>query len=229
MSLQRDVVIGPGHSLNELLARLMHVAEINEVSHCEWELYPGPFGLYARHSDDWVALNGNRCTDIDVHSDYNNNVRCAKTATPINNFNKPHFYVNAIYEDLQPMVADIIAPIYCTYLDMENCPEARYHFAMMEFSTGAAEDLDYTKIPSLDEIKKRIRIKHEVELEYRDVLDINWVSVAKLLNKDYIDFHKVGEKPITLMDNVIDQYKNINRITDPIMQKIVDMPWSKIK
>ena len=57
--------------------------------------------------------------------------------------------MNCTYDVMNNIYKDITA-LYCTKLDMENYPETRYHYAMMEFSEGAAEHLDYGKKPHLN-------------------------------------------------------------------------------
>ena len=229
MNLQRELVIGPGHSLNELIARLFWISECNGThNHPEWELYPGVFGLYARHSDDWVAISGYRSLDREVLDQYNDVVRCATTAEPINNFNKNHFYVNVTYDVMENIYKDVNAPVFCSYLDMENYPETRYHFAMMEFSEGAAEHLDYSQKPTLTEVAQRCRIKHETETSFRNKIDVNWVSVGKLLQKDYSDLPEHMSRYYELFDEIIDEYKWQNRIEYPLLRQLVDLDWKEV-
>ena len=81
---------------------------------------------------------------------------------------------------------DITAPIYCTKLDMENYPETRYHYAMMEFSEGAARTFRLWQETPLKQVAKRCFIKNCTENEQD--MDINWINVGKVLRKDYSDF-----------------------------------------
>lgn len=226
-NLNREIILGPGHSLNELIARLFWISETNgDYSHTEWELYPGVFGLYARHNDDYVATTGHRTLDHSVLDHYNNVVRCATTPEPINNFNKNHFYVNCTFDVMKNIYKDITAPVYCAKLDMENYPETRYHFAMMEYSEGAAEHLNYGKKPTLLHVAKRCFIKNCTENEQD--MDINWINVGKVLQKDYSDFPDHCTPHIENFNAIIDQYNWYNRISDFTMQQLVDMSWDEI-
>jgi len=223
----RDLVVGPGHSLNELVSKLLH-AGLNGESHTEWELYSGIYGLYARHNDDWVGLKSYRCIDSVTLDHYNDVVRNATTPNIINEFEHTPFYVNVTYEVMKDIYKDLDGNIFCSYLDMENYPETRFHFAMMEFSEDAAEDLDYNVRPKMEEVAMRVATKHEVETQARQEIDVNWINVGKVLNKDYSDFPERLLKHTKHFDTVVDQYNWYNRITDPSMQYLVKMPWQEI-
>ena len=71
MSLaNRDIIVGPGHSLNELTNRLLTIIRAENHSKDLWEMYPGTFGLYARHGDDYQHIN-----DPEEVEYYNNYIR----------------------------------------------------------------------------------------------------------------------------------------------------------
>ena len=223
----REVVIGPGHSLNELVSRLLFSTECYNY-HSEWQLYPGVFGLYARHDDDWVAQNRYRSVDQQILAQYNLVVRDATTAEPINNFLRDHFYVNMTYDCMENIYRDVKPPIYSSYLDMKNFPETRYHFAMQEFSEGSAIHINYNKAPTIKEICRRIRIKNDEETHARNTLEVNWVCAGKLLQKDYSDLSDDHQRFIEDFDPIIDEYHHYNRITDFSMLQLVDMTWEEI-
>ena len=224
-NLNREIVLGPGHSLNELIAKLFRDRECNgDYSHTEWELYPGVFGLYARHNDDWIATTGHRTLDQSVLDHYNNVVRCATTPEPINNFNKNHFYVNCTYDVMNRYLQGYYGPIYCTKLDMENYPKPS--LCNDGVPEGAPEHLDYGKKPTLKQVAKRCFIKNCTENEQD--MDINWINVGKVLRKDYSDFPEHMQAHTSNFNAIIDQYHWYNRITDFTMQQLVDMTWNEI-
>lgn len=231
------IVLGPGHSLNELVSNLLWTCHSNTLQDTTgWELYPGVFGLYARHCDDWVAMVdvNTRTIDLETHAYYNDVVRCSTDPKIINDFfnkRKDVFYTNLPYEDLEPIIGDIEQPVVCTYLDMENNPESRFHFAMMEFSDGAADQIDYNNVPSFEDVALRCRIKHEVESNYRERLtSIIWVDVGKILKKDYTDLYPIigNDRFNHLLDQVVDKIHWYNRIAHPTIQKLVNADWQEI-
>ncbi len=234
---QVPIVFGPGHSLNELVSKMIWSCSINTGNATNgWELYPGVFGLYTRHSDDWVASVNVHTREIDATelNYYNKTVRSSTDPSVINDYysyRNEVFYTNIDFETQETIIGDIQAPVVCSYLDMENYPESRFHFAMMEFSDGAAEMLSYDHIPSYTEVALRCRVKHEVELQYREKMpQLIWVNVGEILNKNYTSlFPIIGNnryKPI--LDAVVDQYNWYNRIAHPIMHQLVNADWQEI-
>jgi|TARA_R110000782_G_scaffold204641_1_gene293101 hypothetical protein len=257
------IVVGPGHGLNELTNRLLVAADcIVNPEQNTWELYPGPFGLYARHCDDAI-FQGNK----DMIDFYNDHVRqdidC--DGNPRNNGNIGKFirmyekqyvmnqypdspktlviYINTI--DIESIVKYVstytsdttkyedLVECVCTDIDLSE-PAMREHHLLMEFSTDAAQDVDYAKEIDLHVMCDQLFNKYCEMEEVRQLcndLSVKMVSANDLLIRG--DYSKL----ITLADRLdpdrikktIDIYNFVNtKSTNPLLSQIRNMRWDDI-
>lgn len=224
----RDIVIGPGHSLNELTNRLLTIIRAENHSKDLWEMYPGTFGLYARHGDDYQHIDNPEEVEY-----YNNYIRNSTDNSTVKDYKSSGFYVNCVADIIKDVTLDVDGNFYSTYLDMENYPMNRFHYLMMEFSIGAAEDLDYTKEPSLSWLCHRVKVKTEMENQYmQEHPNLIWVHAGQLLQKDYTSLkflpHHMSVNHEKLLDPVIDKYNYLNQVAHPIIKDIVELSWEGI-
>ena len=218
--MQRNIVVGPGHNLNELTHRLLAVQAMVADDPPLWELYPGQFGLYARHSDDYAWQKDDKMIDH-----YNDFCRFGYDLNAIDKFPRPAMYVNVPKGQVQKIIDCTTANFYSTYMDMKNNPEMRWHYVIMETSIGAAEDVDYSKQFDLNWICQSIRRRYESEQQMMNsITDVKWISASKILKKDYSDFDTVDPR----WDAVVDEYNHQNRLVHPTLEHIVEMPWEEI-
>ena len=232
----RDIVVGPGHSLNELTNRLLTVLRAENHGKDLWEFYPGIFGLYVRHSDDYYTHHGDTYKHFDNTKElkyYNEHIRYSTDNSMIIDYKSSGFYVNCIADVISNVICDVSGNFYSTYLDMKNQPTNRFHFLMMEFSDEAAEDVDYNTKISLERMCHRIRVKTLMEQEYMKTHNnLIWVNAGELLQKNYtslqfFDYHVTVNHKL-LFDPIIDQYNHLNQIAHPMIKSIVELSWDTI-
>lgn len=246
------IVCGKGHNLNELVNRCLYIALMSSDSDSKlgdsndnWILYPGPLGLYARHCDFYFI------DENSIRKFYRDNVRNAmadKDHRPDSDAIKKligqlqperfySFYIN-VTENHYQYIADHFPEqyIFTSKLNLQHYNQ-RHHHLMMEYSIGAAESRDYSKIPTLKDLCQRL-LKMDY-LEQEIVLPDNFVTIdtnlllqynfSELFEKLSIKNPQTLEHKTSILTKVIDQYKLYNTVTHPLLLEINDMSWEQIQ
>lgn len=248
-------MIGPGHGLNELTNRALATGlSLVHPLESAWELYPGPFGLYARHCDDAIFFNNT--TLIDFYNDY---VRqdVSPDDSPRNNENIGKFI--KLYED-EVLINNysrlpIVLPIYINTMNIASIvnyaatlPDVtcvstnidvsesimREHHLLMEYSTGAAEDVDYDSEVDLSVMCDQLYSKYcsmQAVMKECDKLSIMVVSANDLLRGDVDALSIIDEEiQLDIVRDTINNYNFVNsKATNPLISQIRDMDWEEIK
>ena len=249
-------VVGNGHGLNELINRLLIVgAGSLGASHNQWELYPGPLGLYARHCDDAQMYHMDNVQDFyndfvrqDVDPDGNfrdlNNIQKFKSMFQqeyTQRYGEPihylSYYINTV--DIAPVLDYLESHTQTTavtaYMDMCN-PMLREHFLMMEFSPGAAEDLDYSQeltiMKMCEALEGRQQRQQDLLEQYADDPRVVVADLSKIFDKDFSDLMPLFQEEdvnINGMEQVIDTYKFTNHAsTHPLMEHVRNLSWEEV-
>lgn len=245
MENKLHIVAGPGHTLNELTSRLIYNA--NHITHVEmWELYPGPFGLYARHSDDY-SFN---YTMPQLMPFYNDRIRNNKREKNYRfddadgiefkkmllEYNKDSlsFYINTFALDLvQETFNDIASSFTTTILSLEKSKH-RHHHLLMEYSTGAADSRDYSYIPDRVELCGRLVAKNSKEKEFIKTVpkEYNIVDIDEVLegNYDVISPYipSSREDALRVVKKTVEKYLFVNQCAHPVLQEINEMTWQEV-
>lgn len=232
---------GPGHTLNELINRLVCIY-YNERDYVKpmWQLYPGPYGLYARHSDGWIFDRN----DLNIESFYNQHIRYRLKEDRLEEFKsltedkKFPLYFNTTDPNkilkYYPDVTFLTARIDLTQ------PITRHHHLLMEFSIGAADSQDYDQLIDKTRLIKRLIKKNSSEVALMSQLNDRFsvIDINKLLNKDFgqliqaispvVDLSIGKHYVIDTWEQEIDDYNFINQCSHPVLREIADMSWNEI-
>lgn len=249
------MVVGNGHGLNELTNRLLAVGQRLLGEHTnKWELYPGPFGLYARHCDDAQLLNSQPL--IDLYNDYvrqdvdlNDDPRVISNIDVFlqlyqeecrridDNAYFLSYYINTVdtYKILEEY-SNQTQNLCSSYMNMKN-PMLREHFILMEYSTGAADDVDYDNPATLEDlcrsIYKRYVYQEEMLATYASDERIAIIDLEKIFAKDFSDmdclFDQDDDINYSGMASVIDNYTFTNQTSNhPLVQQVKSMTWQEV-
>lgn len=232
--------VGPGHTLNELINRLVSIY-YNECDYImpAWQLYPGPYGLYARHSDNWIfGYNNSK-----IERFYNQHIRYQLKEDRLEEFKEmtsgkklPLYFNTTDPNKILEYYPDDIFLTACMDLTQAS---TRHHHLLMEFSTGAADSQDYTQLIDKPRLIKRLIKKNNSEVRLMSELNDRFsvIDIGKLLNKDFsqlieatipeIDL-RPGHYVLDHWEKEIDEYKFINQPSHPELQDIANMSWNEI-
>lgn len=215
------IVTGRGHTHNELLSHIINRSQsmsnhrfINNM----WEPYPSPVGTFMRHSDDWfLSLQDgpftNDYNDYFREADHNlNSMYQEETFRNFvefflnehqDSFNGPiSFFVNCINPlEVASWANDYGIPTFCSDVNFEES-RVRSHYIQMEFSPGAAHDVEY------------------------DDLEFNWDSY-----KDFLfDFWHLNNEEIEQIEHTNSNLikVNINKIFDMDIEYLNETIYKKI-
>ncbi len=232
------IVAGPGHTLNELTSRVINRLMFKKDLDM-WQCYPGPLGLYLRHCDDY-RIHRNKYL-----LNYYNKVRSPDSKTDFEKFkelvdlsnelleNSSHktmsFYFNT--PDLK-LIANAFKEHmkYTTVLDLPNSKH-RHHHLLMEYSTGAAESVDYSLDVTFKVLCKRLVKKHNSEQRLlHEMHGYKIVSANDLFNKDFSSItNRLNDlTPIENAHELLDEYMFINQCCNDMLKDINKMSWSEI-
>ena len=247
------IICGKGHNLNELVNRCIRLAlqssdyDLLDDSN-QWNLYPGPLGLYARHNDFFGLTDDEEQTAIMYF--YKNYVRNAmadvdhrpdgdKVKQLISQLHPDKFYTFYINvtENHYQYIADHFPQqnIFTSKLSLQNSNQ-RHHHLMMEYSIGAAESRDYSEIPTLKELCQRLlKVDYrEQEVELPDnfvTIDTNLLlqnDFSELFDKLNLEDPHIVEYKTNVLTKAIEQYKLYNIPTHPDLVEINRMSWQQV-
>ncbi len=232
---------GPGHTLNELINRLVSIY-YNEYDYIKpmWQLYPGPYGLYARHSDGWVFGHNN----LNIERFYNQHIRyqlkedrLAEFKEMTNGKKLPLYFNTTDPNKILEYYPDDIFLTACIDLTQSS---TRHHHLLMEFSIGAADSQDYAQAIDTPRLIKRLIKKNNSEVALMSELNDRFsvIDIGKLLNKDFsqlieamrpeVDLFVGKHNLIDTWEKEIDDYNFINQCSHPELQDIANMSWNEI-
>jgi len=247
-------VIGPGHGHNELVSWLLNLIVSNPHGSTPqlYELYPGEFGCFIRHNDDWNIMLDQNYTD--VYNKLRNGTDSIMTRTQFDilcseakKFTiSKHLvqYINVINVD--EVVAWAIAndiPTFTAWIDLPNST-VRSHYTMMEFSSSlgkdAAEDKIYNEsIYNLGEASAFLLHKDQQQSDL--ILDSGiecLVDINKLFALDVVEIQRIfnfaGEKDLSTdhlhyIIREIEYFKSINEPKHSIMCQVNSLSWKSIQ
>ena len=237
---------GPGHTLNELINRLVTLAVQPETRADQWQLYPGPLGLYARHSDDYGFGQHQELCDF-----YNAKLRCPGADTNYefdikdlewfqlmlerSGVDVMPLYFNTIsVERLQNILPHTIR--FTAMLDLPNSPH-RHHHLMMEYSTGAADSVDYSKALNIELLARRLLKKHRSEQQLLQQLEghgYHIIDINQILSGDIDPILSAFSTPVDevrqqAMLAEIQKYLFVNQCSHPTLIKLNETPWHNMQ
>ena len=246
---QLAIVVGPGHGHNEFVSWLLNLILRDFEPHSPhlYELYPGEFGTFIRHDDDWNLLGDRQYKDI-----YNQKIRngvgvghamarhqfdllCTEVEK-LTFCRKLVQYVNVTnVEEVATWAREKEISTFTAWIDLPNTA-FRSHYAMMEYSLGAAEDQDYNKsIYNLADwlINKNTQQEELVLNSGVDCL----VDVNKILSLDIVEIKRVSNMlgDYELDDNelqwLLDEIKHFTFINEPkhnMMCQLNYLKWDEL-
>jgi hypothetical protein len=233
---------GPGHTLNELINRLVTLAVQPETRADQWQLYPGPLGLYARHSDDYGFGQHRELCDF-----YNQKLRCPGAETNYEFDNQDLDWFQLMMErsgvDVLPVYFNTISVgklqnilphtiRFTAKLDLPNSPH-RHHHLMMEYSTNAADSVDYSKTLNLELLARRLLKKHRSEQQLLQQLDgYHIIDINQLLSGDIDPILNVlpnvdGNRQQAMLSE-IQKYLFVNQCSHPTLIQLNETPWDSM-
>jgi hypothetical protein len=235
------VVAGPGHTLNELTSRIINRLMFKKDIDM-WQCYPGTLGLYLRHCDDYrihrnkylqTAYNDIREPNAD--SKFEKFIQVVNLANELKEFHdrkEMSFYFNT--PDIRS-IANIFKDNikFTTILDLPNSKH-RHHHLMMEYSTGAAESVDYSLDIDFKVLCRRLVKKHKSEQSLlNESKDYKIVNVNNLFNKDFSSItDQIPENMQTMqienIQELMDEYMFINQCSNSMLKDINEMSWQEI-
>lgn len=240
------LVLGRGHTHNEFLSWIINNSlsvQKNEIEDF-YVPYPGPLGTFMRHNDDaFLLLDHPEFTEI-----YNNKYRMALFENASKYTREQFVGLLDAYNEYKIGSNSSI----CIYLNCTNAVEVskwasefdipcisadpniksskiRSHYIQMEFSPGAAQDIDYNTLSMTDkEIANfLIMLDNNQKMEHQQIIDKNSSLIKVDINKlfkldiDYMEsiFSQINlQAPDwTLLNKRIVQFAYIN---DPQNEKI---------
>ena len=247
------LVAGPGHAHNEFVAYLLNNNRAGKHD-CPllWEFYPGPFGTFIRHCEDW-----NTIAEYPEYTKYYDNE--LRNGADDSNTTRAQF--DSLVEEVGKLYTD--DTVICQYVNCLNADEVvswanevnisvvsslidltvsdiRSHYVQMEFSIGAAADVDYDEIKfDIEEVCRWLYSKHYQHIALTESsTDIHFFDINKLFdsNKSALDkyitfvYNKLSLSPtyINMIYNNISQFKEINQPAHPLMKQINEMSWDEI-
>lgn len=230
-------VVGPGHTLNELTSRLLNIIISSAPPRQLWEMYAGPLGLYARHSDDYGLENNYELLmyyndfirnpgpedNFKVKGEYFDNFKQLLSGTDIS------LFINTF--DLEHIVEQFPhSTFFTTVLDLPNSKNIHHHL-MMEFATGAGiPGQEYPDI-SIERMCARLVKKSKSEKKFLNTIPDNFkiVNVNDLFDYNFSVFDDFTDS-LTLknISLEIDMYKFYNQCSHPNLIKISNMSWEQI-
>jgi len=250
------IVVGPGHGLNELTNRVLTTGlSMVHPDDNNWELYPGPFGLYARHGDDAIFFKNSKW--IDFYNDYvrqdvnpddsprdNENIgkfiKMYEEDFLVNNYPEHpmilNIYINTI--DIESVVkyAATLKDVICISTDIDLTePAMREHHLLMEYSTGAAQSVDYDKEIDLHVMCDQLYNKQcemQQVMKVCNELDIITVSANELLRGNFDELIGIDDDRMlwNYVRDTITRYNFVNTAsTNPMISQIRNMDWEEIK
>jgi hypothetical protein len=232
---------GPGHTLNELINRLVTIAIQPHTRPDRWQLYPGPLGLYARHSDDYGFGDHQELCDF-----YNKKLRCPGPESKYEfadsdldwfqlmmeraGVDQLALYFNTISVPLlQRLLPHTLR--FTAKMDLPNSPH-RHHHLMMEYSTGAADSVDYSKPLNLELLARRLIKKDRSEKQLLEQLDgygYHVIDINQILSGDIdpilAELPGVDDKRQQKMLEEIQKYLFINQCSHPTLITLNETPW----
>jgi hypothetical protein len=110
----------------------------------------------------------------------------------------------------------------------------REHHLLMEYSTGAAEDVDYDSEVDLSVMCDQLYSKYcsmQAVMKECDKLSIIVVSANDLLRGDVDTLSIIDEEiQLDIVRDTINNYNFVNsKATNPLISQIRDMDWEEIK
>lgn len=252
------LVVGRGHTHNEFLSWVFNNSLAVQNRECEYlfEPYPSIFGTFMRHSDDaFHCLQYPSFTQM-----YNESYREALIENH-HKYTREQFdglleayhycgsweygplsvYINCTNPIEVAKWADEVG-IQCFSSD-PDFPNSRIrsHYIQMEFSPGAAEDVDYEELEWSDaDISDFLFMFHNQDLEEKQKIEEEGSSLIKVninklfdLDKEYIEeiFSKVDLFQPNwgrLMERIHD-FEFINFPQNETMQRFNQMDWDEIR
>lgn len=251
------LVIGRGHTHNEFLSWIINNSlsvQKNEIEDF-YVPYPGPLGTFMRHNDDaFLLLDHPDFTKI-----YNDRYRMAMFDN-VSKYTKEQFVGLVDQYTKQNVGQDGPTSVYinCTNavevskwaselgiccLSSDPCIKSsniRSHYIQMEFSPGAAEDINYNELLMtdkdianflimLDTNQKNERI--QIDKEKSPLIKVN-INKLFALDKDYITsvFKQINlDLPeLELLSNRILKFKYINDPQNSRMKSFNSMSFEDI-
>jgi len=211
------LVLGRGHTHNEFLSWIINNSlsvQKNEIEDF-YVPYPGPLGTFMRHNDDaFLLLDHPEFTEI-----YNNKYRMALFEN-VSKYTREQFV--GLLDSYNEYKIGSNSSI-CIYLNCTNAVEVskwasefgipcisadpnikfskiRSHYIQMEFSPGAAQDIDYNTLSMTDkEIANfLIMLDNNQKMEHQQIIDKN-SSLIK------VDINKLFNLDIDYMESIFDQ------------------------
>lgn len=250
------LVTGPGHAHNELLSWVLN-QNTSVVNNFEfmWQLYPGPFGTFIRINDRW-----NTYKDYQWFANYYNSELRAGTGSQITeeqiiklrdlvlelyaHSNHLSQYVNCLnVSESVKFASNNGIPSATAIIDLPNS-KFRSHYVQMEFSIGAAESRDYSKMNfGLPEVCHWLVKKHRQQIN--DILPSSADAIVNINNilSDDIDvveyeIRKAMHETDMIMEvgtlfredtyENLQYFKFINQPVHALMQTINEMSWDDI-
>ena len=233
---------GPGHTLNELINRLVTLAVQKGTRADQWQLYPGPLGLYARHSDDYGFDQHKELCDF-----YNAKLRCpgadANYELDVNDLDLFQLMLERAGVDVMPMYFNTISVSmlqnilphtirFTAKLDLPNS-QHRHHHLMMEYSTGAADSVDYSKALDIKLLARRLLKKHRSEQQLLQQLEghgYHIIDINQILSGNIDSILSTFSKPVDEMRQEamlveIQKYLFVNQCSHPTLIKLNETPW----
>lgn len=245
------LVVGPGHAHNELLTWLINSSRdgVNDYP-LMWEFYPGPFGTFIRHSEDWNTYTEypeyTRYYDDELRNGENDDESTREQLDSLiseirNMYTDDKIlcqYMNCLnLNEVAAWATEQHIPVACSYIDLPNS-NIRSHYVQMEFSIGAAEDQDYDQmnfdlIEVCDWLYSKHRQNERLKTHTKNVhfFNINDFLDEKTLEKSLTSLYNtlsINNAYFNLMRMQIEQFKFINEPAHPLMQQINEMSWGEI-
>ena len=249
-----QLVIGPGHGHNELVSWLLNLIVSNPPGSMPqlYELYPGEFGCFIRHNDDWNILRDQSYTDI--YNELRNGTDSIMTrdqydilCSAADKFAVSKHLVQYInitnVEEVAAWASADGIPTFTAWLDLPNSI-VRSHYAMMEFSSSlgknAAEDKIYDdSIYNLSEASDFLIHKNnqQDELILHSGIDC-LVDINKLFALDVVEINRIFARAgaanlssdhLNYIIKEIQYFKSINEPKHIIMRQLNSLSWEDIK
>jgi len=253
---QLSIVVGQGHGHNEFVSWLLNliVGQPLDVSFFVfphlYELYPGEFGTFIRHDDDWNILGDEQYLNL-----YNDKIRNgagvghAMTREQFDllciEVEKLTFcrnlvqYVNVTnVEEVASWAREKEIITFTAWIDLPNSA-FRSHYAMMEYSLGASEDQDYTKsIYNLKHVADWLYNKNtqQEELVLHSGVDC-LVDINKIFSLDiielkrvfsFLDDYELDDNELQWLINEIKYFTFINKPKHDTMQLVNVLSWDHL-
>lgn len=244
------IVVGPGHNHNEFLSWVINRSgKADQSNKVTWELYPGPFGTFIRHDDDWNVLQYHQYREL-----YNKKYRnapaekqhratreqltglLAEIEKLPNKFVLSQ-YINAVnVDEVAEWCRELGVPVATAIINLPETP-FRSHYAQMEFSPGAAEAKDYSEdaMFKLESVCYWLQKKHRQQEEIKQFGSVHKANVNQMLqgNMEVIDilYRSLNIEPTAnpdVLQREIEYFCYINQAQHHLMRRVNRLSWEQI-